>query len=70
MAKLPKQNPVVNSAREAARNHINGYEEGIDEFNEFAAKRLRDGDPEAINIVRNSRKNIRDARNELGLDEE
>lgn len=70
---MPKQeqksNPVTNAALEAAKNHIDGFEAGTDSFNGIAAQQLREGDPRAINQVRENRRNIAQARDELGLDE-
>lgn len=65
-----RPNPLTNSAREAAREHIDGFERGIDRFNEVGAEQLREGDPRVINEIRRGRRDITDARQELGFDEE
>lgn len=71
MAK-PQQrpNPLTNSAREAAREHINGFELGIDRFNGIGSEQLRNGDPRVINEIRRGRQDITNARHELGFDED
>jgi hypothetical protein len=63
-----KSNPVADAALDAAKNHIDGFEAGTDSFNEIAAEQLREGDPRAINQVRKNRKNIKQARDEFGLE--
>lgn len=71
MARQPQRsNPLTDSAREAAREHIDGFERGTDRFNEVAAEQLREGDPRVINQLRQNRRDIRGARDELGFDGE
>lgn len=65
-----RPNPLTDSAREAAREHINGFERGIDRFNGVGAEQLREGDPRVINEIRRGRQDISDAREELGFDED
>ncbi|MDI7506378.1 hypothetical protein [Cronobacter dublinensis] len=65
-----RPNPLADSALDAAREHINGFERGIDRFNEIGAEQFREGDPRVINEIRQGRRDIRNARNELGFDEE
>lgn len=61
-------NPLTSSAREAAREHINGFELGVDRFNHLGGSYLRAGDPSIINEIRQARRDIRNAREELGFD--
>ncbi|MBE5215996.1 hypothetical protein IG611_16515 [Pectobacterium sp. A535-S3-A17] len=70
MARQPRINPLTDSAREAAREHINGFEQGMNRFNEVGAEQLREGDPRVINEIRQGRRDIRDARENLGFEEE
>jgi len=62
-----KSNPVTDAALDAAKNNIDGFESGTDSFNSLAAQQLREGDPRAINQVRQNRTNIQKARKDLGL---
>lgn len=63
----PKNNPVMDDALKAAKSHIDGFEAGNNKFKPLAGKQLREGDPRAINIVRENMINIEKARQELGL---
>lgn len=65
--KMRKPNPVTDAALEAAKYHIDGFEAGTDSFNKIAAEQLREGDPRAINQIRENRRNIDQAREEFGL---
>lgn len=65
--KKHKSNPVTAAALDAAKNHIDGFEAGTDSFNKIAAEQLREGDPRVINQTRKNRRNIDQAREELGL---
>ncbi|EGR3265136.1 hypothetical protein DLI08_24685 [Vibrio parahaemolyticus] len=63
-----KSNPVTDSALEAAKNNIDGFEAGTDSFNDIGAQQFREGDNRVINQIRENRENIEKARKEFGLD--
>ena len=67
--KKRKSNPVTNAAQEAAKSYIVGYEQATDTFNEIASEQLRERDPRTINTLRENRRNIRSAREELNIED-
>ena len=51
-------NPVIDGAKAAAREFIDGFKAGTGTFNEIGGNNLRDGDPAVIKQIR---KNLRNA---------